>query len=118
MHDLRTENAIIPLNCATLFNKNSQKSAVFEPTYEPVNKPDKHIIHKAIEWQKMLDNGEATSLAEIARMEGLTRARVTQIMNLLKLPGAVQRFLLSLNDPKEVSQHSERRLRSALNRTG
>ncbi|MCK6529725.1 hypothetical protein L6R50_19940 [Myxococcota bacterium] len=37
----------------------------------------------------MLDSSEATSRAEIARREGLTRARVTQIMNLLRLPPEV-----------------------------
>ncbi|MHC4725378.1 MAG: hypothetical protein ACYS9V_14240, partial [Planctomycetota bacterium] len=49
-------------------------------------KPKKHAIHKAINWQKMLDSGLVKSRSEIARAEGLTPARVTQVMNLLKLP--------------------------------
>jgi hypothetical protein len=73
--------------------------------------PKKHVIHKAISWQKMLDDGVVRSLGEIAKNEGLTRARVTQIMNLLKLPAKTQKFLLLLNDPKEIQRHSERRLR-------
>lgn len=45
-----------------------------------VDKPQ-HIIHKAISWQKMLEDAGVESLSEIAKKEGLTRARVTQIMN-------------------------------------
>ena len=59
----------------------------------------------------MLDDGSANSMSEIARIEGLTRARVTQIMNLLKLPAEMQVFLLGLEDPKQVRKYSERRLR-------
>jgi hypothetical protein len=39
---------------------------------------------RAIEWQRQLDSGQVRSRADIARREGLTRARVTQIMNLLR----------------------------------
>jgi hypothetical protein len=59
------------------------------PLEKVVNKPEKHIIHKAFEWKRMLDNGAVGSLMENAAKEGLTRARVTQIMNLLKLPDEV-----------------------------
>jgi hypothetical protein len=75
------------------------------------NKP-RHSIHKAIGWGKILDDGEVESLSEIAGKEGLTRARVTQIMNLLKLPSEWKIFLLKLNDPKEIRKYSERRLRN------
>ena len=78
-----------------------------------VKKPEKmkHIIHKAVKWKKMLDDGSAESMSEIARIEGLTRARVTQIMNLLKLPAEMQVFLLELNDGKQIRKYSERKLR-------
>ncbi len=79
-----------------------------------VNLPQKHIIHKAIQWKKMLDDGKVNSLCEIAKKEGFSRTRVTQIMNLLKLPAKVQKFLVDLNDPKEIRRHSERRLRQSL----
>ena len=62
----------------------------------------------------MLDEGEVSSLAQIAKIEGLTRARVTQIMNLLKLPSDIKKFLASLQDPKEIKRYSERRLRKHL----
>ena len=71
----------------------------------------KHPIHKAILWKKMLDDGQAGSLSEIAQKEGLTRARVTQLMNLLRLPAEFKEFLAGLEDPKEIRKYSERRLR-------
>jgi hypothetical protein len=74
--------------------------------------PRKHVIHKAIRWQKMMDDGVVKSLNEIAIKEGLTRARVTQIMNLLKLTTDMKEFLLGLDNPKEIRKYSERRLRS------
>jgi len=40
-------------------------------------------LKRAIEWQRQLASGQVRSRAAIARREGLTRARVTQIMNLL-----------------------------------
>jgi hypothetical protein len=72
----------------------------------------KHIIHKAVLWRKMLDEGRVKSLNEVDQKEGMTRARVTQIMNLLKLPVEWQAFLAGLDDQKEIRKYSERRLRN------
>lgn len=77
-----------------------------------MNWPRKHIIHKAFLWKKMLDEEEVDSLNEIAIKEGVSRARVTQIMNLLKLPGEMRDFLARLDDPREIRRYSERKLRS------
>jgi hypothetical protein len=63
----------------------------------------------------MMDEGKVKSFNEIAKKEGLTRARVTQIMNLLKLPTDFQKFLLGLNDQAEISKYSERKLRKLIN---
>lgn len=59
----------------------------------------------------MLDDGSVNSMSEIAWKEGITRARVTQIMNLLKLPAEMQVFLLELEDAKQIRKYSERKLR-------
>ena len=80
-----------------------------------VNLPKKHVIHKAVLWKKMLDEGKVGSLNDIAKKENLTRARVTQIMNLLKLPIDFQKLLLGLNDPVEILKNSERKLRKLIN---
>lgn len=71
----------------------------------------RHIIHKARKWKKMLEKGDVRSLSDIAKIEGLTPARVTQIMNLLRLPDYYKKFLISLRDPKDIQRYSERRLR-------
>ena len=63
-----------------------------------------------MKWKNMLDDGKVESMSEIAHNEGLTRARVTQIMNLLKLPADMQVFLLELNDAKQIRKYSERKL--------
>jgi hypothetical protein len=76
------------------------------------NKPQQHVIHKAIVWKKLLKNGTFKSKSDIAKKEGLTRARVTQIMNLLRLPPEWRHFLIQLDDPKEIQKYSERKLRS------
>lgn len=62
----------------------------------------------------MLEEGEVGSLSDIAKKERLTRARVTQIMNLLKLPEEIQELLAGLEDRREIRKYSERRLRGDL----
>jgi hypothetical protein len=49
----------------------------------------------AIKLQEMIDRGEVKDYAEIARLGFVTRARVTQIMNLLLLAPDIQEELLS-----------------------
>jgi hypothetical protein len=45
---------------------------------------------------------------------GITRARVSQIMGLLKLPEEIQKVLLGLTDQQAIRFFSERRLRRLL----
>ena len=54
--------------------------------------PAGEALQKALGWQKLIEQ-ESISRAEISRREGLSRARVTQLMSLLKLPGKVQERL-------------------------
>lgn len=42
-------------------------------------------IYKAMEWQEMLDKGQFKSKAELGRHFGVSRVRVVQMLNLLKL---------------------------------
>jgi hypothetical protein len=48
--------------------------------------PERHgrLFEQALEWQRQLESGEVLTRAAIARREGLSRARVTQIMNVLR----------------------------------
>ena len=69
------------------------------------------LLRKAIEWQALLESGEATSQAEVARREGLTRARVTQVMDLLRLAPEIQQHILSMPDMVGRPSITERALR-------
>jgi hypothetical protein len=66
-------------------------------------------LQKALGWQKLIEQ-ESISRAEISRREGLSRARVTQLMSLLRLPEEVQRGLL-VGAPKYVGWTVRRGLR-------
>ena len=50
-----------------------------KPAREPKTPRVVELLRKAIEWQALLETGELASQAEIARREGITRARVTQV---------------------------------------
>lgn len=58
------------------------------------NPPAAEALNKALAWQGDIENG-GLRRSDIARREGLTRARVTQIMSLLKLPEDVKGRLLN-----------------------
>ena len=54
------------------------------------------LMALAIHLQKLIHNGAVRDYAEIARLTGLTRARVTQIMNLTLLAPEIQEQILFL----------------------
>jgi hypothetical protein len=54
------------------------------------------LMALAIRFQGLLDRGEVKDYAELARLGHVTRARVTQIMNLLNLAPSIQEALLFL----------------------
>ncbi len=71
------------------------------------------LMALAIHLQNLVDKGAIRDYAEIARLTGLTRARVTQIMNLNLLSPRIQEEILFL--PKVLQGHdpiTERDLRS------
>jgi hypothetical protein len=51
-------------------------------------------LARAMEWQKVIE-AEGIDRAEIARRNGYTRARVTQLMSLLRLPDHLKTKLLA-----------------------
>ena len=65
-------------------------------------------LERATAFQADIDAGRAKNRAAIARREGLTRARITQVMTLLKLPGVVQAHVLAA----EPLAFTERQLRA------
>jgi len=64
------------------------------------------LMALAIKLQDMVDRGEVLDYADIARLGYVTRARITQVMNLLHLAPEVQEEILFLS-----SAPSERSLR-------
>jgi hypothetical protein len=68
-------------------------------------------MFQAREWQEALDRGEVSSRAELARRLGVSRARVTQVLGLLRLPPKVLRKIEALGDPLESPVVTERQLR-------
>lgn len=73
-----------------------------------------HPYHQARLWLQEIENNSQITQAKIAAREGISRARVTQIMNLLDLPTEIQKDLLSPPAPLEIRSFSERRLRQLL----
>jgi len=81
---------------------------------EPQKSPPNSKIDwygKAVEYQKMLSMGVAKNKAEIARIEGVSRARVTQILNLINLASEIRDYLNDTADQNDLKILTERRLR-------
>ena len=91
-----------------------QPLAAHQRPFEQESKPcPKTAIELALEFQRLLTEGVVNNRAEIARQYGLSRARVTQVLNLLRLPPQALDALKGQARLDGVS-HSERRLRYIL----
>jgi hypothetical protein len=62
-------------------------------------------------FERLVRDGGVKDYAEIARRTGLTRARVTQIVNLTLLSSGIQNQVLSLTDERGQTTLTEGRLR-------
>ena len=82
-----------------------------KPPKQPQTPRVVELLRKAQEWRRQLDAGDVTNQAEIARREGITRARVTQIMALTRLALEIQDHVLSLPDMVHRPEITERALR-------
>ena len=67
------------------------------------------LMALAIKFQDMIDRGEVKDYADLARLGCVTRARVTQIMNLLNLAPQIQEELLC-TEADLPTEHTLRRL--------
>jgi hypothetical protein len=86
-----------------------------KPKQPPKQKPTKQpritrLLALAHHLQDLIDKGVVTDYADIARLSGLTRARVTQIMNLTLLAPKIQKEILFVDNGKL----SERTIRKVL----
>ncbi len=62
----------------------------------------------------MIESGEVKNQSELARIKGISRARVTQILNLLKLNKDFIRQIEQNGDPMDRKIISERELRKTI----
>jgi hypothetical protein len=69
------------------------------------------LMALAIKVQGMVDRGEMRDYAEVARLGHVTRARMTQIMNLLNLAPDIQEQLLFSEESTASARIAERNLR-------
>jgi hypothetical protein len=70
------------------------------------------LMALAIKFQDMVDRGEVRDYADLARLGYVSRARITQIMNLLHLAPDIQEQLLSLVPNQVMGQPvAERHIR-------
>ena len=65
------------------------------------------LLALAYQVDEMIRVGEIKNMAEAARVCGVSRARMTQIMNLPLLPPAAQEHLLYAESPNEDCHHRD-----------
>ncbi len=65
----------------------------------------------------MIDSGEVKNQSDLAKLKGISRARVTQILNLLKLDSLIIQELEKFGDPLKSRIITERMLRLYVNKS-
>ena len=65
----------------------------------------------------MINSGEVKNQAELAKLKGISRARVTQVLNLLKLNPLIIQELEKFGDPLKSKIIAERLLRPYVNKS-
>lgn len=74
-------------------------------------KPRQHPFELAVVWRQQMKSDPSLTKAKIAVREGVSRARVTQIMDLFELPLEIQNGLQHPPAPLEIHSFPERQLR-------
>jgi len=82
-----------------------------KPPKEPKKPRVADLLKKAIEWQALLDAGKVASQVEIASSEGITCARVSQVLGMLRLAPEIQERVLTLPASVRRTAITERLLR-------
>ena len=101
-----------------LFRRHSSRVSFSEkppaPKPEPVRRPAKvaRMLALAHHLQGAVDRGLVADRAAVARKQGLTRARVTQLLDLLLLAPDLQVAVLALEAVDGAEPISERALRA------
>ena len=98
--------------------KAGRKQAVVDPDPAPLATPERiprisRLMALAIHFEGLIRKGTVRDYADLARLGGVSRARITQIMNLLNLPPWKQEELLFLKGGRGRSALAERNMRQA-----
>jgi len=96
--------------CQFYFQTAVKKPSTPKKTY-------KNPIYLAKEYKRMIDFGEVKSQSELAKLKCISRARVTQILDLLKLDSLIIQELEKLGEPLKSRIISERMLRPFVNKS-
>jgi hypothetical protein len=72
------------------------------------------LLNRAEEFRRLLDSGAVRNQADLARMFCLTRARVTQLLQLLDLEPSIRAYAKSLPPGTPTNMVTERGLRLLL----
>lgn len=70
-----------------------------KPAPAPAPAEQKHTIHRARLWQRMLESGKVANRAALAARESITPAAVTRILKLTEVLPEIQDYLASLKTP-------------------
>lgn len=70
------------------------------------------LLAQAERFRRLLETGEVRNQSDLANLEGLTRARVTQILNLLKLHSDILSFVRAVPSTAPRNWVTERKLRA------
>jgi len=77
----------------------------------------KNPIYLAREYKKMISSDKVKNQVELAKIKGISRARVTQILNLLKLDKSIIDNLNKIGDLMDKKVISERELRKIIHQS-
>jgi hypothetical protein len=92
------------------FQTHVKKPAITKKTY-------RNPIFLTKEYKEMINTGTVKNQAELARIKDISRARITQILNLLKLDESIIENLEQLGDPMDRKVISEREIRNTIHQS-
>lgn len=102
--DVRTKTKIkIPYNPLILKVKFKRRTLRRRPL---------DALLKAEQYQKLLQQKVVRNNSELAQKEGVSRARITQILNLLRLAPEIKNYLTTVANRNDLKELTERRLRT------
>lgn len=107
-----TASARVEMTVPGLRKSTRAKRPAAERAVPPTRLPRvTRLMALAIKYQGMVARGELADYADIARLGYITRARATQVMNLLHLAPDIQEELIFVDETRNPAEITERDLR-------